>query len=54
MKRLNILQNLLLLLIIVSSAPLTIIEETGKFIFSLPQKIKFNYQLMMFVGNLSK
>ncbi len=54
MKRLNFLQGLLLLQIIVVSVPLTIIEETGKFIFSLPQKIKFNYQLMMFVGNLSK
>ena len=54
MKRLNFLQGLLLLLIIVVSVPLIIIEETGKFIFSLPQKINFNYQLLMFIGNLSK
>jgi hypothetical protein len=54
MKRLNFLQGLLLLLIVVLSIPLTIVEEIGKFIFSLPRKIKFNYQIMMFMGNLSK
>ncbi len=54
MKRLNFLQGLLLLLIVILSVPLTIIEEIVKFIFLLIRKIKFNYQIMMFVGNLSK
>lgn len=54
MKHLKFLKGLLFLLILVLSVPLSIMEEIIKFIFSLPRKIKFNYQLMMFVGNLSK
>ncbi len=54
MKPLKFLKGLLFLLIIVLSVPLTIVEELIKFIFSLKSKIKLNYQLMMFVNQLTR
>ena len=54
MKRFNVLKGLLFLLIIVLSVPLTILEEICKVFFLLIKKVKLNYQLMMYVRQLTR
>jgi len=54
MKRFNILKGLLFLLIVAVSVPLTIVEEVCKGTFSLITKVKLNYQLMMYVKQLTR
>lgn len=54
MKRLNILKNLLFLLILILSVPLTILEEIYKGFLSLINRVKLNYQLMMYVRALTR
>lgn len=54
MKRLNPLKGLLFLLILILSIPLTIVEEILKGFVSLMNKVKLNYQLMMYVRNLTR
>lgn len=54
MKRFNVLKGLLFLLIIVLSVPLTILEEICKGFFQLIKKVKLNYQLMMYVRQLTR
>lgn len=54
MKRPNILNNFLFLLILFLSVPLTIVEETCKGFFSLINKVKLNYQLMMYIKQLTR
>lgn len=54
MKLFNVLKGLLFLLILVLSVPLTIVEEIYKVFFTLINKVKLNYQLMMFVKQLTR
>lgn len=54
MKRFNILKGLLFLVILVLSIPLTIVEEILKGFDSLTNKVKLNYQLMMYVRSLTR
>lgn len=54
MKRLNLLKGLLFLILLVLSIPLAVVEEILKGFASLITKVKLNYQLMMYVRNLSR
>lgn len=54
MKRLHPLKALLFLVILVLSIPLTIVEEILNGFVSLINKVKLNYQLMMYVRNLTR
>ncbi|MFY9308204.1 MAG: hypothetical protein WAQ28_04050 [Bacteroidia bacterium] len=49
MKQFNLFKWLLLIVIIAIATPLVILEELFRWFFKLIEKIKLNYQLMMFI-----
>ncbi len=54
MKRFKLFNWLLIIFLLTISVPLTLIEEFFKWIFSLPGKIKLNYQFMMFLYQFTR
>lgn len=54
MKRFKILIHLLFLLILILSVPLVILEEIYIGFLRLIGKLKLNYQLMLFVKQLTR